>query len=102
MWTSTPLNGDLTLPQSPDLDLGFDLPDLSLSPVTFATHLTTNLRFWPSFPREIPVGSSFVASVATKYNARMRGSTSVPHVEGRRVQVQVVHAGSDSGNGGLA
>ena len=120
MSTSTPLNGDFTLPPSPDLDLGFDPPDLSLSPVTcpdldlgfdlpdlslssvtFATHLTTNLRFWPSFPREVPVGISFVAAVATK-TAHVRGSASVPHVEGKRVQIQVVHADSDSVNDGLA
>ena len=62
----------------------------------------TNLRFWPSFPREVAVGSSFVASVAAKNSSRLRGSPSVPHVEGQRVQVQVVHADSDSANDCLA
>ena len=61
----------------------------------------TNLRFWPPFPREVVVGNSFVAAVATNH-ARMRGSASVPHVEGQRVKVQVMHVDSDSANDGLA
>ena len=51
----------------------------------------SNMRFWPGFPGQVLVGSSVVAAVATK-NARVRGSASVPRVEGKQVQVQVVHA----------
>ena len=50
--------------------------------------MRTDLRFWPKCPKNIAVGSSFVVSIDARAE-RVWGSARVPHVEGKRVEVQV-------------